>query len=193
MTAMIKKELREVFRTKRKAITVAEKLKLDDLLLIQFQNLSFKQLRCLFSYFPKENYKEPNTLLFSRYLSHFVEDLKIAYPVVNSELKTMNAVLIDDSTEFVTGNFGILEPVGGKIILPESIDLVFIPLLCFDKKGYRVGFGGGYYDKYLIRCRKDALKIGFSYFEPVESIDDKALFDVPLDFCITPEKIYEFK
>lgn len=189
---MIKTELRKIFRNRRRSISMEEKIKLDDLLLIRFQNFSYTALQFLFSYFPKENDKEPNTLLFSRYLSHFVEGLKIAYPVIDASSGIMNAVFADEATEFIENDFGIAEPVGGKIEKADAFDMIFIPLLCFDKQGYRVGYGGGYYDKFLANCRKDAIKLGFSYFEAIDSIDDKNLFDVPLNYCITPQKIYEF-
>ena len=50
----------------------------------------------------------------------------------------------------------------------------------------------GFFDRYLKGCREDCIKIGFSYFEPLDSIDDANEFDVPLDFCITPQRIYVF-
>ena len=71
------------------------------------------------------------------------------------------------------------------------IDMVFVPLLIFDKQGYRVGYGKGFYDKYLAQCRVDCLKVGFSYFEPIE-IEGTREFDVPLNLCITPNSIYVF-
>ena len=77
-------------------------------------------------------------------------------------------------------------------LLPAEIDLVFVPLLAFDKKGFRVGYGKGFYDKWLAGCRPDCIKVGFSYFEPVESIDDRHEFDVPLNLCITPHNVYVF-
>jgi 5-formyltetrahydrofolate cyclo-ligase len=67
-----------------------------------------------------------------------------------------------------------------------------VPLLAFDPKGYRVGFGRGYYDKYLSLCKPDVIKIGLSYFEPVEVIDDVQDFDVPLSYCITTDNVYAF-
>ncbi|MEP6514110.1 MAG: 5-formyltetrahydrofolate cyclo-ligase, partial [Parafilimonas sp.] len=86
----------------------------------------------------------------------------------------------------------ITEPVKGEIINPQIIDIVFVPFLICDKQGYRVGFGKGFYDKFLPQCRKDIIKTGFSYFEPVDKIEDAQSFDVPLNYCITPHSIYEF-
>jgi 5-formyltetrahydrofolate cyclo-ligase len=65
-------------------------------------------------------------------------------------------------------------------------------LFGFDKKGYRVGYGRGFYDRFLSRCRKDCIKVGFSYFEPVDEIEDVCSLDVKLNYCITHEKFYIF-
>ena len=67
-----------------------------------------------------------------------------------------------------------------------------IPLLAFDKKGFRVGFGKGYYDKFLARCKPNVIKAGLSFFDPVDEINDISGFDIPLNFCITPKEIFSF-
>ncbi|HTG57240.1 MAG TPA: 5-formyltetrahydrofolate cyclo-ligase, partial [Niabella sp.] len=90
--------------------------------------------------------------------------------------------------------YGTPEPEaeGASIILPEAIDLVILPLLCFDKLGYRVGYGKGFYDKFLEQVSDEVIKVGLSYYEPIDKIQDLNEFDVPLDYCITPERMYEF-
>ena len=88
--------------------------------------------------------------------------------------------------------FNIYEPEEGNRVDPTEIDMILVPLLAYDKKGYRVGYGKGFYDKFFAGCRKDCIKAGFSYFEPVDEITDKADFDVPLDLCITPQTVYVF-
>jgi len=65
--------------------------------------------------------------------------------------------------------------------------------LAFDPHGYRVGDGGGYYDKYFASLPANVLKVGLSFFPSTAQIEDLDEFDIPLDFCITPEKVYEFK
>ena len=104
----------------------------------------------------------------------------------------MEALEYNSSSELIQNSLGIEEPSGGTVLAPEVVDVVLVPLLAFDPKGYRVGYGKGYYDRYLFRCRPDVLKIGFSFFEPVDSIDDISLFDVPLNYSITPMRLYEF-
>lgn len=135
---------------------------------------------------------EPNTHLFSSYLKHMFPDIQIAYPVGDMATAEMKAIATHEDTVFHTSSIGILEPKEGDELLPAGIDLIFVPLLICDENGYRVGFGKGFYDRYLQKCKKDVIKMGFSYFAPVNKIDDTNQFDVPLNYCITPESIYEF-
>ena len=107
--------------------------------------------------------------------------------------KDLVHVLINKQTRFVENRFKILEPDSTQEILPAEIDVVFIPLLCFDKKGNRVGYGGGYYDKFLTNTKSSCLKIGLSFFEPVDFIQGINMNDIPLDMCVTPEKLYNFR
>lgn len=189
---MTKKELRHIYKEKRINITHKEKNVWDDLLLIQFQKLSFPIIKNVFSFIPLENMNEPNTDLFTSYLLAMMPEILIAYPATNFETHEMNAILVHDETEYHQHPKGMIEPKHGEIVHPKDIDLAIVPLLAFDKEGYRLGYGKGFYDKYLSACREDILKIGFSYFEPVDKIEDRNAFDVPLTHCITPQHIYEF-
>ena len=74
----------------------------------------------------------------------------------------------------------------------SNIDVVFVPLLAFDKLGHRVGYGKGFYDKFLRGCRPKIIKIGLSFFEIEKPIEDTHLNDVNLDYCVTPKHIYMF-
>ena len=104
----------------------------------------------------------------------------------------MTHFLLTDSTRFKKNHFGISEPVHGLVVPIEKIDVVFVPLLAFDKFGNRVGYGKGFYDVFLNKCRQDTLKIGLSFFEAEEAVEDVFKQDVTLDYCITPNRIYEF-
>jgi 5-formyltetrahydrofolate cyclo-ligase len=100
--------------------------------------------------------------------------------------------LVNDETVYQENDYDIAEPVSGQEVSAEDIDCVFVPLMSFDTRGYRVGYGKGFYDRYLVTCRQDVIRIGFSYFDPVDCIKDINEFDVPLNICITPNKLYEF-
>ena len=190
---MLKPDIRKLYKKKRMDLTATDKLKLDDLLLIQFQRLPIgNDVQLLMSYWPLEHHNEMNVLLYTHYLEHSIPGLKVAFPVVDFDTKQMDAVLVHDETDFVENSFGIPEPEDGSLVDPQEIDMVFVPLLAFDQEGYRVGYGKGFYDRFLQKCRKNCLAVGFSYFDPVERIKDRNQFDVPLNYCITPDKIYEF-
>jgi 5-formyltetrahydrofolate cyclo-ligase len=189
---MIKSELRLLYKEKKKQLTESQKLKLDDLLLIQFQYLSFEHVQNLLSYWPIDAHREVNTHIMTQYLNFRIPSLQIAFPVLDRETNSFTALAVDGDTEFEKNNYGIMEPVNAPELPAQEIDLVFVPLLCFDRKGYRVGYGKGYYDRYLKGCREDTIKVGFSYFDPVDTIGDISDFDVPLNLCITPNPIYDF-
>jgi 5-formyltetrahydrofolate cyclo-ligase len=188
---MLKSELRKIYREKRSLLTATERMKMDDLLLIQFQKVPIDFVNTMLSYSPSDKHAEPNTYLFSTYLAHMIPGLRTCYPVTDFENLQMKAMLVDDDTEFSFNAYDIEEPVNGTEIDPQEIDIVFVPMLICDTAGYRVGFGKGFYDRFLPLCREDVLKVGFSYFEPVDAITDTHQFDIPLDFCVTPEKVYE--
>lgn len=114
-------------------------------------------------------------------------------PRCNFKTKTMEAILFDpEATVLVKNKQQIPEPLYGETVDPKLIDAIIIPLLAFDQQGHRVGYGGGFYDRFLEKCRPDVLKIGVSLFPPVAKILDTHHQDVCLTHCITPEKIYDF-
>jgi 5-formyltetrahydrofolate cyclo-ligase len=189
---MTKKEIRKYFKEKREALTTKEMLRLDDLLLIQFQHWPIPDIQTLLSYWPIKGKVEINTVLMADYLAFRIPGLTIAYPVMDIKTHILKPVSVTESTDYQENEFGIAEPLSGEELDPEEIDAVFVPLLAFDKKGYRVGYGKGFYDRFLTCCREDVLKIGFSYFDPVDAIEDISEFDVPLNVCITPNRLYEF-
>ena len=188
---MYKKEARKIFREKRKAINATQQAKWDDLILIRFQMLNLPFIENVFSYIAIEEKKEINTTNILRYLQFLNPQMQIAYPVSDFSNCSMKAI-VPERDEFRENSYGILEPVGDEELPVSEIDLVLVPLLCFDKEGYRVGYGKGFYDKFLSASVDKAIKIGLSYFEPVDTITDRDEFDVPLNYCITPDMIYEF-
>jgi 5-formyltetrahydrofolate cyclo-ligase len=118
---------------------------------------------------------------------------ELCFPRVEDE-NTMAAYHNLGGNNFVISPWGIQEPdpQNSKYIPAHEIDLIVIPLLAFDSHGNRVGYGKGYYDRFLKDCRPDALKIGICLDEPVQRIDDVESHDIPLDLCITPTGIHLF-
>ena len=189
---MTKQQLRRLYREKRNAISASEKMKMDDLMLLQFQQLDFMGVESVLSYWPLGTNAEPNTHLFTQYLEFLIPELKLSYPKTNFIDNSMVAVLINDNTSFITNEKGLTEPEAGQEISLQNIDLVLVPMFICDENGYRVGFGKGFYDRFLQYFKNDVVTIGFSYFDPVDTIEDINQFDIPLDLCITPHKIFTF-
>ncbi len=190
---MTKQELRKIYKQKRVSISPTERLKLDDLLLIQLQRVALhNNIQFIMSFWPLEHHGEMNMHLFTRYLEHAFPDLKITFPIIDFSSTKMHAILVNDDTEFIENKYGIPEPREGEEVAAEELDLILVPLLAFDMNGYRVGYGKGFYDRFLKKCRNNVITIGFSYFDAVEKIEDANQFDVPLNYCITPHKVYEF-
>lgn len=119
------------------------------------------------------------------------KDKNVVIPKVSDE-NSMENYLLTDNTVFKKNKWHIPEPVDGIKIPENQIDVVFVPLLAFDVIGNRVGYGKGYYDTFLFKCRPETIKIGLSLFEAEDSISDIHENDVKLDYCVTPKKVYKF-
>ncbi|WP_417443487.1 5-formyltetrahydrofolate cyclo-ligase [Joostella sp.] len=100
--------------------------------------------------------------------------------------------LLTDNTVIKVNKYGIPEPEDGIEVPNKKIDVVFIPLLAYDKKGNRIGYGKGFYDRFLASCNNEVIKIGLSFFPPEESIEDISQHDIALDYCVTPNEICSF-
>lgn len=189
---MKKQELRDIFKEKRKTLSVTDIEKFNDLILINFQKLNLPFIKCAHTYIASLKLGEPDTATIVKYLQFKNPMIKIVIPKIDIHSGKMVNYHFNEGVELITNTFGIDEPKEGNIISENEIDLVLIPLLAFDKRGYRVGFGKGYYDKFLCRCKPNVIKIGLSFFDSEEEISDIFGFDIPLNFCITPKETFSF-
>ncbi len=192
MNDMLKKEARSVYRKKRDGISFSDRMKWDDLILIRFQAMELPFINYVLSYYPIEQNNEINSFLLTDYLHFRNPNLQICYPKTNPEKLEMSAIICNADSIFESNEYNIPEPADTDSADPGMLDMVLIPLLAFDAKGTRVGYGKGFFDRYLKHCRPDCIKIGLSYFEAADTIEDANEFDVPLDFCITPQRTYVF-
>ena len=101
-------------------------------------------------------------------------------------------ILLTDITKLKINGLGIPEPEKGIKISPEQIDVIFLPLLAWDKSGNRLGYGKGFYDNFLSLCKTNTIKVGLSFFDPVDKIVDIRSEDIRMDFCVNPEGIKKF-
>jgi 5-formyltetrahydrofolate cyclo-ligase len=99
---------------------------------------------------------------------------------------------LQNRSQVVENKWGIPEPQSGDPVPTSKIDLVVVPLLAYDNDGHRVGYGKGFYDRFLLCCRPDCKKIGLSFFDPAEIITDAATHDIRLDAVVTPTKSFSF-
>lgn len=189
---MTKAELRMIYREKRKLLSDEQQQLLNQQMLLHFSTIHFPTLHRVLSFCKHPLRAEPDTFIFTNWLQQQFPEITVAYPVVEWEPGQMKAVVSAIDPPFPLSQWGIPEPVGEEVWLPNTIDLILVPLLVADAKGNRVGYGGGYYDRYLANTRSDSLKIGIGFFDIIDSISDTAEFDVPLDGCITPVGYYEF-
>ena len=187
---MQKKELRKKYKELRKTI---DSEKLEELSLaianncLQLPIWNFENYHLFLSI---TEHREVDTEFLLQILSG--KDKNVILSRSDFEAREMNHVLLTDNLKIAKNEWNIPEPVGGIPIADEMIDVVFIPLLAYDKKGNRVGYGKGFYDLFLSKCKKDVVKIGLSFFESEEEIQDVFENDIALDYCVTPNTIYKF-
>lgn len=187
---MFKKELRKKYKDLRQQLTAleVEEMSLEianNLLKLNIWNNTYYHL-----FLTIEAQKEINT----EFILHILQgkDKEIVVSKSDFDIVEMTHYLLTDNTKFKKNNYNIPEPIDGLEVPVSKIDVVFVPLLAFDIKGNRVGYGKGFYDKFLANCTSETIKIGLSFFKAEIEIEDFSENDIQLDFCVTPEKIYTF-
>ena len=188
---MTKKQARAHFKTLRQQITGLQQQRWDDLLLIRFQTVPLPPLSTLLNFVPSTLHREVNSFLLEDYLRFRNPGMVVAYPRI-TDGDNMEAVVPPTETDFAPNVFGIPEPTGNAVLYPSQLEAVIVPMLGFDANGQRVGYGKGYYDRYLAQCSDDCIRLGICYFDPLPQITDAGEHDIPLDFCITPHQVYVF-
>ncbi len=187
-----KKTLRKTYLAKRIQLSPDEYAALNKQLLDEFKQLDLTGIECIHTYLPIPSKKEPDTNLLIGWLKQTYPGIKLVYPKTNFADHSMQHFLDDTELKIADTVFGIPEPVAGTEVAVADIDLVIVPLLAFDKRGYRVGYGKGFYDRFMAQCKPTCRFIGLSFFEPVDAIDDLNEYDMPLRECIMPGKVWEF-
>ena len=192
---MDKSSLRQEYISKRKVLEttdLAQKIAAVSANVSKY--LKDKEFRIVHTFLPQRNSREVDTWQIIDMIRREYPSVSIASPYIIPGTREMEHYLISAETLLIENQWRIPEPnpLTSQKVDPENIDAIFVPLLAFDLEGYRVGYGGGYYDRFLAKCRPDTVKIGLSFFDPVEKIEDKDRFDVPLNICITPITIHHF-
>ena len=151
--------------------------------------------------FSLEQYKKSKTVMFFVSINSEV----YTHDMIRNALKSKTvvvpkaahkeiepSVIIDLDNLVPSGKFGILEPIEAMGIAYKNIDLVLVPGIVFDKEGHRIGYGFGYYDKFLKKVPK-AVKIGLAFdFQVIDKIP-RETHDVPVDLIVSEEMVVECK
>ncbi len=187
---MTKSEIRKTYKALRQNLSLDDVEELSLQIANQLLRLDIWDFDFYHVFLSIEEQKEINTDYILTLLSG--KDKNIVISKSDFSTLEMSHYLLTDSTKIEKNKWNIPEPVNGIPISAEQLDVVLVPLLAFDNSGHRVGYGKGFYDKFLEQCRPEAKKIGLSFFESIDKIDDTFEGDTPLDFCITPNQIYRF-
>ena len=187
---MTKAELRKRYKNLRKQLSQTEiddkSLKIaNQLLQLDIWNFSLYHL-----FLTIEEQQEINTDYILNILSG--KDKNIVVSKSNFEDYSMTHYLLTDNTTLKKNSYNIPEPIDGIAIASDQIEVIFVPLLAFDKTGNRIGYGKGFYDRFLAVCKPETLKIGLSFFEAETKLITASEDDIRLDYCVTPELCYQF-
>ncbi len=178
-----KKELRDIYKKKRKDLDDSTRFKASVEICKQLFNHSFyKKAKTIGFYVSLDD--EVETILL---IEQALKKKRIAVPKVEGE--NMNFYRIQSLTDLDEGSFHVFEPTTPYITRPNKMDLIVVPFLSFNKEKYRLGYGKAFYDKYLKDYKGHTIGLAFSTCECDESFQDE--YDIPLEVIITENKIYE--
>ena len=192
-----KRVLRRIALARRAALSAGEVTRRSQQLCDQlFQHFPVAQWHWLHVFLPIAGKHEPDTWLVIRRI--WAENLavRLAAPVMQPERRSLKHYELTPATPLHTNHWGIAEPEAAAAaeVLPAAFDAVLVPLLALDAAGHRVGYGGGYYDRFLAQCGPATQFIGFSLLDdaPVAALADLRPTDVPLHACLTPGGLRRF-
>jgi 5-formyltetrahydrofolate cyclo-ligase len=188
---MNKKELRLWLRRRRALLTEAEwRERNTEVLKLLKEEVERIQPKLIHTFLPKKGEKEPDV----RPLLEKLKGITIAVPKTRPGSYAMQHYRYEGPGSVALSPMGIPEPLANcALVQPSDIDLVLVPMLGFDLQGHRLGYGGGYYDRFLAQeCEPEVLKIGLSLLPPLDQSLIAEPHDVPLDAVISPAGVYRF-
>ncbi|TPG65474.1 5-formyltetrahydrofolate cyclo-ligase [Hymenobacter nivis] len=189
--------MRRTALARRGALTAAEVAERSELISAQlFQHFPVVAWRWLHVFLPLINKNEPDT--WAIILRIWAEKLpvQLAAPVVQADGVSLKHYELTAATPLVAGRWGIPEPVGAPAaeVPPVAFDAVLVPLLACDAQGQRVGYGGGFYDRFLAQCRPGTAFVGLNLLDepPGAPLVDALPTDVALTALVTPAGVWRF-
>ena len=187
---MNKQALRTLYKQKRAAITPTQQALLSQQIALQTLQLPIWDKQVFHSFLSITSFGEVDTAPLIRLLQEREKTLVVSRTLM--ETVRMEHFLYDPNQIEANNKWHIPEPQGGIPIMSEEIEVVFVPLLAYDTAGNRIGYGKGFYDNFLAECKTETLKVGLSFFPAEPLIEDVREGDIPLDYVVTPEGVFEF-
>jgi 5-formyltetrahydrofolate cyclo-ligase len=187
---VIKKELRRKYKTLRQGLSEGQRDEYSLAIANQLLKLDVWDFTFFHIFLAIEEQKEINTDYILNILAG--KDKNIILSKSNFKDYTMAHYLLTDNTRIKKNNHNIPEPIDGIEIQTSQLEVVFIPLLAFDSIGNRIGYGKGFYDRFLADCKPGTLKIGLSFFQPEHETFEVSKDDIKLDYCVTPNGVFQF-
>lgn len=190
---MNKQALRALYKSKRNNLSKVDIEEYSAAICSQVINLLANHgNQTIHCFLPIAHLNEVNTWPIVKHFTTETSKCKLVTSISNFTNSTLKHIVLNSNTEFETNKYGIIEPKSGVIIEPEEITSVIIPLLACDTAGNRLGYGKGFYDRFLAACKPQVIKMGVSFFAPSEIGFDTNSFDIPLNLLVTPEKVFTF-
>ena len=175
---MNKSELRRIIREKKRAMTEQQIVLAGSRLGELFaQCPQYQQAQAIYGYLPYN--QEVRTIpMLERALA---EGKKVAVPKMYGD--EMKFIYIEDLSGLENNSFGIPEPIADEPVAQDPNALILMPGLAFDRQGHRIGYGGGYYDRYL-QQEPNHPTVALCYaFQMMDQLQTEE-FDIPVDMVI---------
>lgn len=133
---------------------------------------------------------EINTFLIINRLK--LRNIKFYISKSNFETNELTHYELTTNTKLIENKYGIPEPLNAVEYKENDFNIVIVPLLCSDMNGNRIGYGKGFYDRFLSSLEEKHITIGLNYFKPIKKITDTNKFDIRLNYLITSNKVYKY-
>lgn len=190
---MTKAELRKIYLNERLSLSDQDFQQYNrDICENFFSQVDLDEIKVLHSFIPMENTKEPDTWIIINKIRKQFSHIRVSIPKINVQSIEIENFFFEGPEQLKPNAWGIPEPEYGERTDTAEIDMVLVPMLIADQYGHRVGYGKGFYDKFLATCNASCIPVGLCFYEPIRRIDDVNALDMPLKYCATPIKVHRF-
>lgn len=157
------------------------------------KHFSWSTIDCVHCYLPHHAKMEVDTQPFFDYLFAEQPHITVVTNRLNFVSQQIECCIVYPDTPLVPNHFQIAEPdQNARVIDPQKINVMILPLLACDQQGNRLGYGKGYYDRLLARCSTDMLRVGINYFLPLQENIPHEAHDMPLHGLMAHKGYFNF-